>query len=93
MLVLKAEVAGQIRDVRFREGRIVEIGKQLFPEPGDDIFEARSGALIPGLHDHHLHLYALAAALASVNCGPPDCASETSLQDSLRSAVPDRGWI
>jgi predicted amidohydrolase YtcJ len=93
MLVIKAEVAGQIRDVRLREGRIVEMGKRLFPEPGDNIFKARSGALIPGLHDHHLHLYALAAALASVNCGPPACASEARLQDSLRNATPDRGWI
>ncbi len=34
--------------------------------------------VLPGLHDHHLHLFALAAAMASVDCSPvatPDHAS------------------
>ncbi len=34
--------------------------------------DAAGGALLPGLHDHHIHLLALAAAQRSVRCGPPD---------------------
>ncbi|MGD9794767.1 MAG: amidohydrolase family protein [Acidimicrobiia bacterium] len=32
-----------------------------------DEFDARGGAIIPGLHDHHIHLLALAAARTSVD--------------------------
>jgi len=50
-------------DVRIEGGRIVEIGARL--ARGDDI-DGRGGALIPGLADHHIHLFALAAREASV---------------------------
>jgi predicted amidohydrolase YtcJ len=47
------------------------------------------------LHDHHIHLHALAAARASVVVGPPDVRSATALAAALRrTAVSKPGrWI
>jgi predicted amidohydrolase YtcJ len=61
------EVDGQRVDVRVDDGRITEIGAGLDAE---ETIEGRGGALLPGLHDHHLHLFALAAARASIDVGP-----------------------
>ncbi len=38
---------------------------------GDVVIEGRGGAILPGLHDHHLHLLAFAARHQSVSAGPP----------------------
>ena len=51
-------------DVRLVNGVIAAIGPDVRPEEGDEVIDARGGALLPGLHDHHLHLAALAAASA-----------------------------
>ena len=48
--------------------------------------DAGGGALIPGLHDHHLHLLALAAAATSVVCGPPAVTGYRALADELAAA-------
>ena len=56
------------------------------------VWEARGGALLPGLHDHHIHLAALAASRASVRCGPPDVTTEGELARAL-SASASSGWI
>ena len=79
-------------DVRCRDGRIVEMGKELAPAPGEAALDARDGALLPGLHDHHLHCFALAAALCSVPCGPPQVRDAAALRQALRQA-PGDGWI
>ncbi|HEX2485312.1 MAG TPA: amidohydrolase family protein [Myxococcota bacterium] len=62
---------------------------------GDESFvDARGGALLPGLHDHHLHLFSLAAALESVACGPPDALDVGGLARQLAKARRGRdGWI
>jgi len=94
VLIRDAEIAGQRCDVRIRAGRIAAIGSRLDAEAGEPTLEARGGALIPGLHDHHLHLLSLAAALASVDCGPAAVASSAELAGSLARAAPDRnGWL
>jgi predicted amidohydrolase YtcJ len=51
-------------DVRLEGGRIAAIGPRL-PRDGDDL-DGQGGALIPGLCDHHVHLFALAAQADSV---------------------------
>ncbi|MEZ4216211.1 MAG: amidohydrolase family protein [Myxococcota bacterium] len=51
------------------------------------VLDARGGALLPALHDHHLHLLALAAARASVVCGPPGVRSREPLGRALRAAA------
>lgn len=71
MLIRRAELDGLRVDVRLREGRIAEISEGLPAMPGEEVLDAQGGALLPGLKDHHLHLHALAAARASVDCGPP----------------------
>jgi predicted amidohydrolase YtcJ len=42
------------------------MGPGLRPESGEDVVDGRGGALLPGLHDHHVHLLAMAAADRSV---------------------------
>jgi predicted amidohydrolase YtcJ len=64
-LLRRVEVEGAVFDVRV--GASVEAIGQLSALPGEDVIEGQGGALIPGLHDHHLHLLALAAAASSVD--------------------------
>lgn len=93
MLIRGAEVAGQIVDVRCEAGRIAEIASALAPAPGEPWLEAAGGALIPGLHDHHLHLFSLAAALRSIDCGPPRVPNAEALARALQQATPGSdGW-
>jgi predicted amidohydrolase YtcJ len=67
LIIANAEIAGRRADVRIDGGRIAEIGRGL---RGGPVIDAAGGALIPGLHDHHLHLLALAASLSSVDVSP-----------------------
>jgi predicted amidohydrolase YtcJ len=57
-------------DVRLSGEVITEIGPRLKRSPGEDELDAGGGQLLPGLHDHHVHLRAAAAALDSVDVGP-----------------------
>lgn len=76
-LVLKnVEVDGRICDVRIERGLVAEIGAGL---RGGEVFDTRRGALIPGLHDRHVHLLAMAARRASVELG-----AATSIADLAR---------
>ena len=79
-------------DIRCREGKITDVQPVLKPDPGETVVDARGGALLPGLHDHHIHLFALAAARQSVDCGPPIVSDIQSLATVLRE-VDGTGWI
>src|SRR3546814_1134621 len=64
MLIRNAEIwsgtdgrTSDIADVRLSQGHIAEIGR-LVREPEESSIDARGGALLPGLHDHHIHLFA-----------------------------------
>ena len=60
------------------------------------VLDGAGGALIRGLNDHHVHLFALAAAGTSVPCGPPGVTSPDALATVLRSAAaaqPPGGWV
>lgn len=92
MLIRAAEIAGRIADVRIRDGRIAAIAADLVPEAGEAVFDAAGGALLPGLHDHHIHLNAMAAALASLRCGPPEIMSLDDLGAALGGPSGD-GWL
>ena len=85
MLIRRAAVEGEIRDVRISGGRIEAIEERLGPRAGEPALDAEGGALLPGLHDHHVHLLALAAALESVPCGPPAVGDRAALAAALRS--------
>ncbi len=92
VLIHGAEILGHSSaDLRIAKGRIAAIG-QLTPHPGERIIDARGGALLPGLHDHHIHLAGLAARQSSLVCGPPKIADEGALAASLRAA-PGEGWL
>ncbi|MDT7571115.1 MAG: hypothetical protein QOE05_1289 [Actinomycetota bacterium] len=75
-------------DVRIRDGRVMEIGRPL-DHLGEEVLNGRGGELLPGLHDHHLHLHAMAAGLASVDVGPTSVRSRAALVERLRAAAAD----
>jgi predicted amidohydrolase YtcJ len=95
LLVRGAEVHGRAPvDVRIAGGVVAEIGSGLAPGDGEDVIDARGGALLPGLCDHHLHLYAMAAAAASVPCGPPAVTGSAALAAAFAAApVGEDGWV
>jgi predicted amidohydrolase YtcJ len=91
MLIRRAELeSGAIADVRIDNGVVVAIG-QLDAVANESVINASAGLLLPGLHDHHIHLAALAASLNSVRCGPPNVTDVDSFAASLR--VPGDGWL
>ena len=64
----------------------------------DEIIDAEGGALLPGLHDHHIHLLSLAESLRSVDVSL--VADAGQLQSRIRAAADDAadrraggGWI
>jgi predicted amidohydrolase YtcJ len=96
-LVLRGvEVGGALVDVRCDGGTVSAIGPTVPLIRSDDLIDARGGALLPGLNDHHLHLLAIAAADRSVRIGPPEVTSAGALALSLRQAdrgLPPGDWI
>jgi predicted amidohydrolase YtcJ len=92
MLIRAAEIEGRRCDVRISDGLIAAIAAELLPLPGEPVIEAGGGALLPGLHDHHIHLDATAAALTSVKCGPPEVRDREALALVL-AAAPGAGWL
>ncbi|MFS3129049.1 amidohydrolase family protein [Nocardioides sp. Bht2] len=87
------EVRGESVDVAIRRGRVAAIRPpgRAVPADAELIVDGDGGALIPGLHDHHLHLLSFAAALTSLDCaGSPDLAS---LGVALRAADQGDDWV
>jgi predicted amidohydrolase YtcJ len=94
LLIRDTEIEGRRCSVSVRGGHVEEIAATLTRAPGEEVIDAAGGALLPGLTDHHLHLFALAAAFASVRCGPPDVGDRAALRAALHRTAPDRhGWI
>lgn len=86
-----AEGPWQRADVQIVGGRITRIEPALDPQDGEASLDAAGGALLPALHDHHIHLLALAAAMESVACGPPEVGSRAALEAALRAAPGE--WV
>ena len=84
VLLQHVEVEGSIVDVRIEHGRISAVGSSL--EGASRQVEGRGGALLPGLHDHHIHLFALASAWRSVDC-------TRSLEPLAAAPVGSDGWV
>jgi predicted amidohydrolase YtcJ len=94
VLIARAEIDGVAPlDVRVSGDTVVEIGAGLEPLGRESVLDAEGGALIPGLHDHHLHLFALARAASSVHCGPPDVRGPDALARALTAPSASRDWI
>ncbi|PND56837.1 amidohydrolase [Mycobacterium sp. ENV421] len=94
MLIQRAHLLdGRIVDIRVAAA-IDEIADSLTPRRGEDTFDAAGGTVIPGLHDHHVHLRAAAAALDSVQVGPALVHSRAEFAAVLAAApVGEDGWI
>lgn len=95
MLIVDAEILADVHaDLRCENGIIAELGAGLKARPDEAVVAARGGALLPGLQDHHLHLYAAAKGLQSASCGPPDVNDAGQLAHALRTAPRSAdGWI
>jgi predicted amidohydrolase YtcJ len=94
LLLHAVDLDGRRADVRVIDGRIDEIAPRLSPRAREQVVDAGGGALLPGLHDHHLHLHALAARARSIACGPPDVTTPQALAHALRAAAPAAdGWL
>ena len=96
LLLRNVEIGGRRLDVRTRGAVIVEIGPALRGDGATDVVEGHGGALLPGLHDHHIHLLATAAARRSVAAGPPEVRNRGELQQAMRRAPAgrvDEEWV
>ncbi|HEX3785547.1 MAG TPA: amidohydrolase family protein [Pseudonocardiaceae bacterium] len=89
ILIRRAVLRHRTVDVRIIGSRITDIGR-LRPCRGELELDAAGGALLPGLHDHHLHLLAMARAVTSTPCGPPEVTDLTGFTRALRTAAGDR---
>jgi len=79
LVLREAEVEGERVDVRIENARVAAIGPPGTVRGADVEIECAGGALLPGLHDHHLHLLSMAAVAASVDVS-------TDLDRRLRAA-------
>lgn len=94
MLIQRATLLdGSVVDIRVG-AQITEVGAGLSAQRGEVVLDAAHGTVIPGLHDHHLHLYSTAAAADSVRVGPPEVRGREDLARALAGAeVGSDGWI
>ena len=95
MLIQRATLLdGTTTDIRL-DDRISEVGNELAAHPrGELVFDADGATVIPGLHDHHVHLRSAAAALTSTRVGPAEVHSRADLAHALHHAeIRSDGWI
>jgi predicted amidohydrolase YtcJ len=93
LVIRDVEVEGRTGlDVRIEQGLISRIGPRL--GGGCDEIDGGGGALIPGLIDHHVHLFALAAQADSIVLD--DAADQRAVADRIRAgaaARPAGAWL
>lgn len=94
MLIRQATLLdGTVTDIRVG-AQIEEIGQGLAAGPGEGVLYAGGGTVLPGLHDHHVHLRSAASALDSFLVGPPGVSTAAELTRLLSNATPGAdGWI
>jgi predicted amidohydrolase YtcJ len=96
LLVRRARTGPVETNLRIENGRLIAIGSGLRRAPGEDELDAAGGEVLPGLHDHHVHLLALAAASRSIRVGPPEIRNARSFRAALSDAAAARApanWI
>lgn len=95
MLVINGEIDGRPGlDVRVDAERILQVGPGLARATGESVLDARGGAVLPGLHDHHVHLRAAAAANRSLRLD--QVSDPADFDRRIRAAVADRSdqsWL
>jgi predicted amidohydrolase YtcJ len=93
LLIRNVEIGGgPLQDVRIEDGRIVGIGHDLARASQE--LDGRCGALIPGLCDHHIHLFGLAALADTVVLDGVSGPSSFQARISAALALRDEGaWV
>ncbi|MGV9862271.1 amidohydrolase family protein [Rhodococcus koreensis] len=87
-------ISGERADLRIINGRITELQPYLNLLPGEELIALTGGTVLPGLHDHHIHLRAAAAAAQSLFVGPALVSDEREFRSAIRRArTDDSGWI
>lgn len=82
-------VAGQ--ELAVRDGYVREIGEQVGRSGLENVVDAGGGCVLPGLHDHHLHLLGIAGRQGAVDCGTPEIADAEDLRGVLERARSEAG--
>src|SRR5579862_7603975 len=93
LVVRNVEVEGRTGlDVLIEDGRIATIGPRLHARA--DEIDGCGGALIPGLVDHHIHLFALAAQADSVALDSARNAGDLAARIASAAALtPPGAWV
>jgi predicted amidohydrolase YtcJ len=86
LLLREVVVEGRLVDVRASDGMVAAVGPRLTARPAETVIDGRRGALVPGLHDHHIHLLALAAAERSVRVSPAATPQPATFAGALAEA-------
>lgn len=89
LLIRDVALDGGRVDCRVVAGIVAEIGPGLTPQWRDRVVDGAGGALLPGLHDHHVHPFAAAAADGSLDLrsGPLPSPGHTT------ASGPDHTWV
>jgi predicted amidohydrolase YtcJ len=95
LLVVGVALHGARVDVRCAGGVVTAVGDGLVARRGETVLRG-AAAVLPGLHDHHLHLLAMAARARSVDLGPGSVSDPDDLRRVLGSAdatLPPGTWL
>ncbi|MEJ7585103.1 MAG: amidohydrolase family protein [Acidimicrobiales bacterium] len=96
LLLRDVELDGRRADVRCVDGVVASVGSAGAGAGADEVVVGGGGALLPGLHDHHVHLMAMAADARSVDVGPGAVAGPSALGRALRATAdrtPSGQWV
>ena len=92
LLIRDVEIDGRAnQDCLVLDGNIAAVGTDI-GLPGVDELAGNRGALLPGLADHHLHLFAMAAAAGSFDLSAHDDVTVLSRFNTAGDWVRVIGW-
>jgi predicted amidohydrolase YtcJ len=61
-------LGGRVVEVLLRDDRVVDVAPAVSAPPGSTEVDGGGGVLLPGLHDHHVHVLSFAAQRLGVDC-------------------------
>jgi predicted amidohydrolase YtcJ len=93
LLLHDVEVDSRRVDVLVAGGRVNAVAASLPAPPGADRVDGLGGALLPGLHDHHVHLLAVAAAARSIDVSVLDAAEFATTVRAADRREPSGQWL
>ncbi|MCU4185308.1 amidohydrolase family protein [Acidiferrimicrobium sp. IK] len=98
LVVTGGRVGGRAAEVHVR-GELIAAVTFGPPQAGSrerraQVVDVEGATLLPGLHDHHVHLRACVAAAGSVQAGPPAVEDAAGMADALAAApAGPGGWV